>query len=66
MQLTGPIYGVFTAAASLVFTALSARVAIRQSAEGDAMRPEKQLFAFSILYLFGVFGALAIDRLVLA
>ena len=26
------------------------------------MKPEKQLFAFSILYLFAMFGALVADR----
>jgi heme o synthase len=29
------------------------------------MKPEKRLFAFSILYLFGVFGALVADKLLL-
>jgi protoheme IX farnesyltransferase len=52
--------------ASVVFAFLSTRVALRRSALNDAMKPEKQLFAFSILYLFGVFAALALDRLVLA
>ena len=28
------------------------------------MRPEKRLFAYSILYLFVMFGALVVDRLV--
>ena len=66
MHLTGAIYGSIAAAASLVFLALSARVAIRRSHDGDAMKAEKQLFAFSIVYLFGVFAALAVDRVVLA
>jgi protoheme IX farnesyltransferase len=26
------------------------------------MKPEKRLFAFSILYLFAVFGVLVLDR----
>jgi protoheme IX farnesyltransferase len=30
------------------------------------MKPEKRLFAFSILYLFVVFGALVLDRWLLA
>ncbi len=66
MHLTGAIYGSIAAAASLVFLVLSARVAIRRSHDGDTMKAEKQLFAFSILYLFGVFAALAVDRMVLA
>jgi heme o synthase len=28
------------------------------------MKPEKQLFKFSILYLFALFAALALDRMV--
>ena len=66
MGLTGAIYGWAASLASLLFLGLSARVAFRRSGEGDTMKPEKQLFAFSILYLFGVFAALAVDRLVLA
>ena len=30
------------------------------------MKPEKQMFAFSILYLFALFGALVADRWLLA
>jgi len=66
LHLTGAVYGSFAGAASLVFTVLAARIALRRSSEFDAMKPEKQLFAFSILYLFGIFAALAADRLVLA
>jgi heme o synthase len=66
MGMTGAIYGGVATAASFFFLALSTRVALRTSTTDDGMKPEKQLFAFSILYLFGVFGALAIDRLVLA
>ena len=65
-HLTGSIYGIFTTGASFLFAMLSIRVALRQSAVGDVMKPEKQLFAFSIIYLFGVFGALAVDRIILA
>ena len=64
-HLTGSIYGIFTAGASLLFAVLSFRVGLRRSAVGDAMKPEKQLFAYSIIYLFGVFGALAMDRIIL-
>ena len=64
-HLTGWIYGIFTAGASLLFAVLSFRVGLRRSAVGDAMKPEKQLFAYSIIYLFGVFGALAMDRIIL-
>ena len=64
---TGAIYGLSALVLSLLFLALSVRVALRTaSVETDAMKPEKQLFAFSILYLFALFGALVADRLILA
>ena len=31
--------------------------------EPAGMKPEKQLFAFSILYLFALFGALVLDHM---
>jgi len=30
----------------------------------DTMKPEKQLFAYSVLYLFALFAALVLDRFV--
>ena len=38
------------------------QVATRMAAEGDAMKPEKRLFAYSISYLFILFAAVAADR----
>ena len=64
LQLTGAIYGAIATAMSIVFIALSVRIALRTS--DAAMKPEKQLFKFSMLYLFVVFAALAADRLILA
>ena len=63
LGLAGAVYGVAAAA-------LSARLpAARRSGcsptaatEPAAMKPEKRLFAFSILYLFAMFGALVADR----
>ena len=63
LGLAGPIYGVVAAAATGVFGLFAWRVATRRPAVGDAMRPEKRLFAWSIAYLFIVFGAVAADRL---
>ena len=60
---TGAVYGVAAIALTLAFIALAMPVGLRRSAEGDAMRPEKRLFAFSVLYLFAVFAALVVDRL---
>ena len=63
---TGAIYGISAIILSLIFLALSARVGLRtQLPEGDTMKPEKQLFAWSIIYLFVLFGALVADRLIL-
>ena len=43
--------------------ALAVPVGLRTSVEQDSMKPEKRLFAFSILYLFVLFAALVVDRL---
>ncbi|HKX79370.1 MAG TPA: heme o synthase [Novosphingobium sp.] len=60
---TGAIYGVSAAALSLLFLALSARVGFRvRTGEDDTMKPEKQLFAYSVIYLFALFAALVVDR----
>ncbi|MDG6080327.1 protoheme IX farnesyltransferase [Erythrobacter litoralis] len=59
---TGPIYGITAVALSLAFLALSIPVAFREAVEGDRMAPEKRLFGFSIVYLFALFGALVVDR----
>ena len=59
---TGPIYGVTALLLSFAFLALSIPVAFREAEEGDRMQPEKRLFGFSIVYLFALFGALVVDR----
>ena len=61
---TGRIYGISAALLSAWFVALSLPVGLRRSAEGDAMKPEKRLFKYSILYLFALFTALVADRLI--
>lgn len=64
---TGAIYGISALVLSAVFLLLSIRVGIRTaSADSDTMKPEKQLFAYSVVYLFALFGALVADRLILA
>ncbi len=63
---TGAIYGMAALALSGLFLALSLPVAFRISGEGDTMKPEKRLFAWSVLYLFALFTALVLDRMVLA
>ena len=59
----GAVYGIAALALSALFLLLSLRVGLRQTApEGDRMKPEKQLFAYSIIYLFVLFAALVADR----
>jgi protoheme IX farnesyltransferase len=65
LGLAGALYGAAAAALSLVFLWLSLRVALNPALEPAGMKPEKRLFAFSILYLFGLFGALVADKVLL-
>jgi heme o synthase len=66
LGLAGPLYGATASALSLAFILLALQVLANKSSEPAGMKPEKRLFAFSILYLFAVFGALVADRWVLA
>jgi len=60
---TGAVYGITAAVLSTLFALLSLRVALRRKAgEDDPMKPEKQLFAYSVLYLFALFAALVADH----
>ena len=63
LGLAGPLYGAVAIAATALFGLFAWRVATRRPVVGDAMRPEKRLFGWSIAYLFIVFGAIAADRL---
>ncbi len=65
LGLTSMAYGLFATIMSLVFLALSLRVYYNKATEPSAMKPEKQLFAFSIFYLFCLFAVLAFDRIFL-
>ena len=64
LGMTGAFYGGAAAGGSLIFFILATLVGFRKSGEADMMKPEKRLFAYSIIYLFVLFGALAIDRFV--
>lgn len=63
---TGAVYGLAALALSIAFLGLALPVALRSAVEGDNMRPEKRLFGFSILYLFALFAALVLDRVLAA
>jgi len=59
----GAVYGIAAAVLSTVFLALSVRVGLRRrTGPDDTMAPEKQLFAYSVIYLFALFAALVADR----
>jgi heme o synthase len=62
LGLAGPLYGIAAAALGSVFLLLALRVLANPATEASAMKPEKRLFAYSILYLFAIFGALVADR----
>jgi heme o synthase len=62
LHLAGPVYGIAAAALSAVFAMLAVRVSMNRATEAGKMGPEKSLFAFSILYLFAIFGALVADK----
>jgi len=62
LGLTGALYGVTAVATTALFAVFAAQVATRMAGEGDAMKPEKRLFAYSISYLFILFAAVAADR----
>ena len=57
------IYGVAAAVLSTVFLVLAFNVWRNEANEAKAMKPEKRLFAFSILYLFLLFAIFAFDRM---
>ena len=50
---------------SAIFLALALRVGFNTETDQAAMKPERRLFAFSIVYLFLVFGLIVADKLVL-
>ncbi|MBO0710731.1 MAG: heme o synthase [Acetobacteraceae bacterium] len=68
MGFSGPLYGIVALALGLffLFEALSV-LRDRQDAAGVSLTadaPAKAAFKFSIIYLFALFGALVVDRLV--
>ncbi|MXP24495.1 protoheme IX farnesyltransferase [Altererythrobacter indicus] len=63
---TGLIYGISALALSGLFLVQALPVAFRRKrGDEDRMKPEKRLFAYSVLYLFALFAALVADRLIL-
>jgi protoheme IX farnesyltransferase len=66
LGLTGAIYGGVATLLNGWFVALALAVSASREADPAAMRSERALFRFSILYLFLLFSALVADRLVLS
>jgi heme o synthase len=60
---TGMLYGLTATVLSGWFLLLAVRVAVSRETDPAQMKPERALFRFSILYLFVLFGALVIDRM---
>jgi len=66
MGLAGWIYGAASIMLNAMFLVLAGAVLANRATEPGGMKPEKRLFAFSILYLFALFGALVADRWLVA
>lgn len=66
LGLTGLVYGLAALLGTMVFAALALHVALRRESDPARMGPERRLFKYSILYLFILFGAIVVDRWVLA
>jgi protoheme IX farnesyltransferase len=66
LGLAGPVYGISAAVLNLLFLVLAAAVFANRAEEPAGMKPERRLFAFSILYLFALFTAVVVDRWVIA
>jgi protoheme IX farnesyltransferase len=58
LGLAGPLYGVSAALLSLMFTGTAIRVW-----RDDSERSARQMFAFSLVYLFLIFAVLLVEQL---
>jgi heme o synthase len=65
LNQTSWVYGGTAIALSVVFLGLAFSVWRNPSLDANAMKPEKRLFAYSILYLFLLFAVFAFDRMVM-
>ena len=66
LGLTGLIYGAAAVVLNAIFLFLAVAVFVNRAEEVSGMKPERRLFAFSILYLFALFSAVVIDHWVIA
>jgi heme o synthase len=65
LGMTSWLYGSVAVLLNIVFLAFAFAVWRNPATEAVAMKPEKRLFAFSILYLFLLFALLAGDRMLM-
>ena len=66
LGLTGIVYAAVSAALNVAFVVLAAAVFANRADQPSGMKPERRLFAFSILYLFILFAAVVADRWIAA
>jgi heme o synthase len=66
MGLTSAYYGFAALALTTIFVALAFAVWRNQAVDASGMKPEKRLFAYSIVFLFLLFALLAADRMMMA
>jgi protoheme IX farnesyltransferase len=66
LGLTGIVYGIASAILNAIFLVLAIAVFVNKAEEPSGMKPERRLFAFSILYLFALFTAVVVDRWMIA
>lgn len=66
LNLTGVIYGTTALLGTALFALFAFQVYRRRESDPAHMKPEKRLFKYSILYLFLLFGAVVVDRWLLA
>lgn len=60
---TGWLYGMAAILLNVIFLAFAFQVWRNEAVDAASMKPEKRLFAFSILYLFLLFAIFAFDRM---
>ncbi len=66
LGLTGELYGYPVLALTLAFLFLAFAIWRNINVDAEGMKPEKRLFAFSIVYLFLLFALMAFDRMMAA
>jgi heme o synthase len=66
LRLTGLIYGLAAFFGTALFTVFAFQVFRHRESDPSLMKPERRLFKYSIIYLFLLFGAVVVDRWLLA